>query len=83
MKKDACTSAPGGVSQGWRRGVESPPSNCWPHFFSGSSGYGWLSELHPDGSCQASHPPESPRPSQDCSHSSWFSNSFHLEVINH
>jgi len=58
-------STPGGVSWGWSKGAESPPSTCWPLFSWCSPGYRWLSGLqaHTAGSCWASHPPVPPSPS--------------------
>lgn len=39
------SQSPGGVLWEQSREGESPPSTCWPNYFSCRSGYRWLSEM--------------------------------------
>ena len=66
---------PAGVSQVQSRGVESPPSTCWPHCFWCSPGCDWLSELrvYIASSCPILHTPISSSPSLQCCSQSFIS----------
>jgi len=63
----AICRTPSGVSPEWSRGIESPPSTCWPRCWTSSPGDSWLSGLraHIGGSCPAFHPPAPTSPSLD------------------